>query len=235
MCKAALAKEALHHAARNGVSQEAVELLLRNGAPVNYAGKEHGETPMYAAAATGNTDVAETLLRYGADLECRCREGGRTPLLVAAQYGHADMVTWLLCMGADADARTTIDFRPLSGECIVPAGSSALDMARLFHWEQVADLIETGTWRNGRRSAFASLRELREQGRCYLKTPEEMEEEEVRCNSPMPWEVPASRPSTSHEMYHEALCIDRLLTLAHEVGPYTSDGIVKRVFEFADW
>lgn len=239
-CKSGSPKEALHAAVRN-MRLETVESLLANGAAVNHSGKEHGETPMYAAAAGGDVTVAMILQRYGADLEKPCFEGGRTPLHVACQYGHIEMVSWLMCIGANAEAATTRDFKPLSGPKVVPEGTTPLELARLSGRGEVVALLETGAWRLERRLELVKLRKLREEGRAFLApvAPQEPDQEPEPDNydypGRLPWEVATHKPIKKPFSAGDAECIDMLLTLGKEVGPHTSDGILRMVLDYADW
>ncbi|KAG2482473.1 hypothetical protein HYH03_018580 [Edaphochlamys debaryana] len=90
----------LHYAARAG-HLEAVQLLLKSGAPVDAATRGMGATALQRAAGQGHAAVVEALLRAGADAalgDC----DGETALHKAAAQGSAEACRLLLsaCPGS---------------------------------------------------------------------------------------------------------------------------------------
>lgn len=93
--------------------QEAVKLLLQNGANMNDASRNFQQVaPLHSAAALDNTEICRLLLEKGADENAR-QQGGFTPLHAAAQNGNAKMVRLFLAHGADVNARTSQGLTPL--------------------------------------------------------------------------------------------------------------------------
>ncbi|MGY5125471.1 ankyrin repeat domain-containing protein [Streptomyces nigrescens] len=84
-----------------------VEALLRQGASPS-APDADGETPLYLAAVSGQSDIVRLLLEAGAspDTESRGQPGSEgLPLCAAACWGHEEVVRALLAHGADPDLR----------------------------------------------------------------------------------------------------------------------------------
>jgi ankyrin repeat protein len=81
-----------------------VDLMLRYGALPDEASFE-GQTPLLAAAATGDTDIVKQLIAAGANVNHADRNG-LTPLMRAAHSGHADVAAMLLNNGAKPDSHT---------------------------------------------------------------------------------------------------------------------------------
>ena len=103
---------------------ELAQVLLENGAEVDFALPEGGETALHMASVTGKLDVARLLVEAGADVNrgtnsdratqmFQDRLWGETPLHLAAKSGHAAMVEYLLSAGADKNVKTTQERTPL--------------------------------------------------------------------------------------------------------------------------
>lgn len=79
-----------HHAliiaARNGHA-DVIQLLIENGADVNYQTENYGTSALYAAAENGHLASINILMANNADLR-PTRIGGRTPLYIAIHNGH---------------------------------------------------------------------------------------------------------------------------------------------------
>jgi ankyrin repeat protein len=75
------------------------EILIENGAKVNFKGKD-GASALTIAAEHGNTAVARVLLVNGVNVNIR-NDHGNTALMYGAEYGHAEIVRLLLAAGAD--------------------------------------------------------------------------------------------------------------------------------------
>ena len=107
------------------------KFLIENGADVNAADPENGETPLHSALCTtdrvAHDRVLEVLLSSGADPNTAARNGaetggfmrdartkGETPLHRAAAFGTEDTIQLLLEHGAKTDARDANGDSPLS-------------------------------------------------------------------------------------------------------------------------
>ena len=120
-------KSALHAAS----SVDAVRLLTTNGANPNALDKD-GHTPLYGAAAKGQTDVAKELIARGGDVN-RPGFDNVTPLQIAVTNGHSPAAKELIAKRADhrvVDARgqTPLHLAAASGrtdmiEALVTAGA----------------------------------------------------------------------------------------------------------------
>lgn len=107
------------------------QFLLENGADVNHALPDTGETPLHAALCKANRpaydNVLKVLLANGADPNCAtrpdvetdafmrdCRTKGETPLHRAAAFGSEEAIHLLLEAGAVIDARDANGDSPLT-------------------------------------------------------------------------------------------------------------------------
>jgi ankyrin repeat protein len=79
-----------------------VERLLQGGANPN-AGRE---SPIFAAARSGNTAVMQLLLGHGGDANAKEPGRGQTALMWAVAEKHADVARVLIAHGADVKAKT---------------------------------------------------------------------------------------------------------------------------------
>ncbi|KAI0418533.1 hypothetical protein F5X98DRAFT_373681, partial [Xylaria grammica] len=79
--------------------EKAVEIMLKNGANVNYL-DEFGRNPSIIAAIGGNVQLLKFLLNRGASLGIASGSLA-TPLQAAAYYGRIEMVQFLLEEGVD--------------------------------------------------------------------------------------------------------------------------------------
>ena len=108
-----------------------VQFLIENGADVNHADPDTGETPLHAALCTTNRLardlVLKVLLAAGANPNCitkpsietgsfmrDCRTKAETPLHRAAAFGTEDTIQLLLNAGATIDAKDMNGDSPLS-------------------------------------------------------------------------------------------------------------------------
>ena len=101
----------LHYAAAGG-HEEAIQLLLEQGARINITNNQ-GLTPLFLAARDGRENVVEILAsRNGIDLE-----GGdpqsHSPLCIAVMNGHLKVFTRLFDRGADPYAKNITGMTPL--------------------------------------------------------------------------------------------------------------------------
>ncbi len=76
------------------------EALLEGGADPNRADPS-GETPVHAAAFSGNADLLRTVLAHGGDADARNPHTGATPLMQALLSPDAKQYAVLLEAGAD--------------------------------------------------------------------------------------------------------------------------------------
>jgi ankyrin repeat protein len=103
------------------------EVLLEAGANPNLASAS-GETPLLAAARTGDVGVAKLLMMGGAEVETRERRRQQTPLMWAVSGGHRDVVRLLIETGADVNATSGTGFTPL----MFAARQGDVDAARML-------------------------------------------------------------------------------------------------------
>jgi uncharacterized protein len=105
--------------------------LIENGADVNHAGPETGETPLHAALCKANRPaydlVLKVLLVAGANPICStkpdvetecfmrdCRTKAETPLHRAAAFGTEEAIQLLINAGAVVDAKDMNGDSPLT-------------------------------------------------------------------------------------------------------------------------
>ena len=101
----------LHYAAAGG-HEEALELLLEQGAEIN-ATSNQGLTPLFMAARTGRSEVVELLSkRRGINME-RGDEMNHSPLFIAVMNGHIPVFETLLKSGADIHSKNKHGLTPL--------------------------------------------------------------------------------------------------------------------------
>ena len=101
----------LHYASLGG-HEEAIELLLEQGAEINITNNQ-GLTPLFMAARAGRTKAVEMLARRnGIDLE-RGDGQDHTPLGIAVANGHLPIFAQLLNSGADPHAKNKNGMMPL--------------------------------------------------------------------------------------------------------------------------
>ena len=107
------------------------QFLIENGADVNHALPDTGETPLHAALCKANRPaydhVIRVLLAHGADPNCvtrglaetgsfmrDCRTKGETPLHRAAAFGSEETIQLLLDAGAAKDRKDMNGDSPLT-------------------------------------------------------------------------------------------------------------------------
>jgi ankyrin repeat protein len=88
----------LMRVAREG-RPEIAEVLIENGAKINFKGKD-GASALTIAAQHGNSGVTFVLLAKGADINIR-NDHGNTALMYGAEYGQTEIVRLLLTANAD--------------------------------------------------------------------------------------------------------------------------------------
>jgi uncharacterized protein len=107
------------------------DLLIKNGANVNFAQADTGETPLHSALCKAGRPyflyVLKVLIENGADVNAKTIAGretsafmrdvrtkGETPLHRAAAFGDEVMIEYLLANGADREARDGNGDSPLT-------------------------------------------------------------------------------------------------------------------------
>jgi ankyrin repeat protein len=107
------------------------QFLIEEGADVNHASADTGETPLHATLCKTNrvryTPIVKILLAHGADPNRTtipgaetdnfmrdCRTKGETPLHRAAAFGNEEDIGLLLAAGARVDAKDANGETPLS-------------------------------------------------------------------------------------------------------------------------
>ncbi len=116
-------------------NKEIVELLLANGADVNYETDAYFYTALMRASGQGHAEIARLLLNHGANVNAE-DDWQLTSLMRAAESGHFEVVRLLLEHGADASLR---DDR----------GKTALELAEESGHFEVAEFIRSNSKSNG--------------------------------------------------------------------------------------
>lgn len=83
----------IHEAARNGDVLK-VKALIDTNPDLVFVREQNGETPLYAAAKSGNKDVVELLLASGADIFAKSSDGVKLSVL-ANKNGHQEVAELL--------------------------------------------------------------------------------------------------------------------------------------------
>ena len=105
-------QRALIMASASGQTQVA-QLLIDNGADVNWQGKVDSDfTALQAASSRGYQGIVQLLLERGADVNLVDDEH-KTPLHIASLKGHRETVQLLLEGGADVNAASAVHGTPL--------------------------------------------------------------------------------------------------------------------------
>ena len=116
-------------------NKEIVELLLANGADVNYETDAYFYTALMRASGQRHAEIVRLLLNYGANVNAE-DDWQLTSLMRAAESGHFEVVRLLLERGADASLR---DDR----------GKTALELAEESGHFEVAEFIRRNAKTNG--------------------------------------------------------------------------------------
>ena len=82
--------------------KETVEVLLRT--EININAKVEGNSALFEASTSGNSDIVKILLDHGVDLAADKDEQGMTPLYAASYNGNKEVVKMLLEKGAKLEA-----------------------------------------------------------------------------------------------------------------------------------
>ncbi|CAK9096807.1 Ankyrin-3 (ANK-3) (Ankyrin-G) [Durusdinium trenchii] len=108
--------------------QEAVQLLLENGAESELVAGYDEETPLHLAALAGCTEVVRLLLEHGADRDC-VTINGEAALHLAAKASEVEVVRLLLEDGDDKDKAQSL------------SGATALHLAAGYGSAEVVELL----------------------------------------------------------------------------------------------
>ena len=99
----------------DGTSLKIVQLLLKNGADVDY-GNSIGVTPLMQACHDGSEETAALLLKYNANVEAKDNDG-RTAIFYAVTRHVSPSDTFVKMLyksGADLDATNNFGHTPLT-------------------------------------------------------------------------------------------------------------------------
>ena len=121
---------ALFLAVRSG-NPNLVRLLVDYGAHVDEQSGDRGTSPLMEAAGTGQVAITRQLLEAGADPDM-VSTYGQSAAILAASEGHADTLKLLL----EWNARTDL---------VDHLGMTALKYAKLFHHDDAARALESGS------------------------------------------------------------------------------------------
>jgi uncharacterized protein len=100
-----------------------VQLLLDNGADINFKNSERADS-ILLAACMGHVAMMELLVQRGLSVHA-VDMYGNTPLMQAAMNGHTAAAEWLLQHGAAVNAVTLIGNTSLLSACAAPTGDIA--------------------------------------------------------------------------------------------------------------
>uniref|UniRef100_UPI00398F803B 2-5A-dependent ribonuclease-like n=1 Tax=Pristiophorus japonicus TaxID=55135 RepID=UPI00398F803B len=95
-------------AAHSG-NEDVVELLLKNGANVNYRTVEYGWTPLLNAVQSDHENIVHLLLKHGADPHLS-KGNGATPFIIAAIANNVNLLQTFLSLGADVNETDVFGF-----------------------------------------------------------------------------------------------------------------------------
>lgn len=123
----------LRVAAQNGDLKE-IKGLIAKGGNVN-AANEYGSTALIIASLNEHPEVVRFLLSKGADINARDNHG-YTAINHVAGKGDLQMVTLLIEKGADVNTVNDLNL-------------TALDLARLFNNDTIANLLKKHGARSG--------------------------------------------------------------------------------------
>jgi ankyrin repeat protein len=144
-----------------------VQLLLAAGANVN-AAEQSGETPLYAAAQGGHSQVMQLLLAAGANVNA-ADSSGWTQLYAAAQLGHIEVVQQLLRRRANPQLRNEDGHTAVWAAAFM--GYEGIVQLLLEAWGQpeipAADLVAAAKVAAGNKHATAFARLAKELRRLY--------------------------------------------------------------------
>ncbi|KAH7109942.1 hypothetical protein EDB81DRAFT_954164 [Dactylonectria macrodidyma] len=91
---------------------------------------KYGESPIFFAVQSGNTECLDLLIQHSVDLDTRMPAGG-TALHIAACYGHEDIVDMLIQAGADLEAKDQAGRSPLCATVYWGYGDTGMKLDRV--------------------------------------------------------------------------------------------------------
>ena len=115
-------------AIQNGVSREAIELLIENDANLEQTTRE-GVGSLDYAIKYRRMDIVELCKEKGIDLTISKRKSGLTPLMLAASFNDINMMKYLLSLGANPKAKDN-------------SGMDALDYAAKLGQKSAVEFLE---------------------------------------------------------------------------------------------
>lgn len=130
-------RTSLHYAVLAG-NLEVVQILIRNGATVNFPLETTRPPPLYFAVMRGNVHILEFLLNTGADINALSTVVGSALHLALTEkvYNQLQIVKTLLERGANPNAITMADgksvLKPPIGEYIQSCEHPRPDIVRLL-------------------------------------------------------------------------------------------------------
>ena len=103
----------LQWATCNDDAERAVELVLNDGAAINYRASDHDYTVLLQASRSSSSQFIETLIDLGADVNIQRKKSKDTPLKLAAVWNNYMAVCLLVRHGAYVDVQDSNGFTPL--------------------------------------------------------------------------------------------------------------------------
>ncbi|KAI5291721.1 hypothetical protein KEM54_001253 [Ascosphaera aggregata] len=122
------------------VCVELIDMLIENGANVNFQSSRSLQTPLLIAAKDGRPDIVSSLLKGGADVAALDKKG-RTPLILATKSANQQTIRLLLDAGAPVDdgslheAARELDF--VTAETLILQGHNP-NFPSLLHYGRTA-------------------------------------------------------------------------------------------------
>ena len=114
--------------------REMVDLLLRNGADVEFAPGLGDGSPLIAASLRGDLALTRLLVEHGAEVNQHV-VGDDTPLINAAQRGSLPVLRFLLRRGADPWLEGDYDY-------VLGERRTAFNQARARGHEEIAGMLD---------------------------------------------------------------------------------------------
>ena len=103
----------LQWATCNDDAEQAVELVLNDGAAINYRASDNDYTVLLQASRSSSSQFIETLIDLGADVNGKTEKRKETPLKLAAVWNNYMAVCLLVRHGAYVDVQDSYGFTPL--------------------------------------------------------------------------------------------------------------------------
>ena len=103
----------LQWATCNDDAEQAVELVLNDGAAINARGADNDYTVLMQASRSSSSQFIETLIDLGADVNAKTEKRKETPLKLAAVWNNYMAVCLLVRHGTDVNVQDSYGFTPL--------------------------------------------------------------------------------------------------------------------------